>query len=179
MARKPVEELVILAVREGCLGGFTWLADGGASLDITDPEDGNSNLAHLAAYKGHPHILRALRERGFDMGAKDGKGWTPLIHAARWGRNGVVDYLVGEAGVDPNAAQENGLTPLHFAAQFGDAKMVHRLKEAGAMTDARVDLLDNGVMVTPRDIAAMHKRDEIVRLLDDLDEARAGPPAGE
>ena len=58
--------------------------------------------------------LALLIEAGGEIDSKDARGLTPLHEAARWGWNGVVQYLV-DRGADLHATDARGRTPVDSA----------------------------------------------------------------
>lgn len=92
---------------------------------------------------GHVHRLRALLESDPSAAkAKDGKGETPLHHAARNGELGAIEVLLAH-GADPNARTPIGATPLHVARAFGEERAAKLLVERGAKDDTGSDLSDD------------------------------------
>ena len=84
----------------------------------------------LAAERGYASLAALLLEAGASPNAIDGRGWTPLMQAARWsalrqqavGRATVVKHLLAR-GADPKAKSRDGArkTALHLTAEFGYA----------------------------------------------------------
>ena len=74
-----------------------------------------ANLQALVA-AGDIDGLKAALTRNADANARDGKGWTPLMHAADKGRSLLVPMLL-KAGADRNIRASDGATAL-FMAQF-------------------------------------------------------------
>lgn len=73
---------------------------------------------HLAAREGHAKVCRLLLNmEGWDIPDKYHE-WTPLFHAARYGRIDCVEVLL-EAGGTPHMKDELGLTAAHYAAWYG------------------------------------------------------------
>lgn len=66
-----------------------------------------------------------------DVNAKNGAGSTPLILAARNGRNDFVSMLL-ENGADPDAADNDGRIAMHYASESGFTEIVKMLLMAGA-----------------------------------------------
>ena len=85
----------------------------------------------IAASAGNQYIGRALIGAGADVNAKNGSGSTPLILAARNGRNDFVSLLL-ESGADPDAADNDGRTAMHYASESGFTEIVEMLLTAGA-----------------------------------------------
>lgn len=88
---------------------------------------------HLAAFFGHPEIVRTLLAHGANANsvAQNQSRVTPL-HSAVAGRHleCVTDLLAG--GAVPNVTQAGGFTPLHSAAEHGDRQIYDALIAAGA-----------------------------------------------
>ncbi|KAJ3561155.1 hypothetical protein NP233_g10369 [Leucocoprinus birnbaumii] len=73
---------------------------------------------HLAAREGHVQVCRLLLNmEGWDTPDKYHE-WTPLFHAARYGRGECVKVLL-EAGCSPHHRDELGQTAAHYAAWYG------------------------------------------------------------
>jgi len=53
---------------------------------------------HWAARNGHVETMQALLDRGADLAATDGNGWTPVFPAAYWGQHASVVALLLERG---------------------------------------------------------------------------------
>lgn len=66
-----------------------------------------------------------------DLTAKDGSGFTALMHAVYNGHNEIVKNLMN-AGADPNFRANNEETALMWAADRGQSKTVQILLDAGA-----------------------------------------------
>ena len=71
-----------------------------------------------------------------NLEAVDRDGRTLLIHAAFYGREAAMRYLL-ERGANIHAADQNGFTALHGAVQENRLKMVKYLLENGADANAR------------------------------------------
>ncbi|MBM6404336.1 ankyrin repeat domain-containing protein [Phycicoccus sp. CSK15P-2] len=74
--------------------------DAGAPVDLTNGS--GDTLVMLAAYHGHPLLVRGLVERGADADRANLRGQVPLAGAVFKGEHEVVHALV-EAGADPDA----------------------------------------------------------------------------
>lgn len=73
---------------------------------------------HLAAREGHPEVCRLLLHRdGWDTPDKYHE-WTPLFHAARYGREACVRILL-DAGAKVRATDELGHLAVYYAIWYG------------------------------------------------------------
>ena len=90
----------------------------------------SANLHRLVA-AGDVDGLKAALTRGLDVNARDGKGWTPLVHAADKGQALLVPLLL-KAGADPNLRLADGATAIFIAALHGHIEIVTMLVDAGA-----------------------------------------------
>lgn len=71
-------------------------------------------------------LMKLLGTEGVLVDLADQEGQTPLILAARSGRDDVVRLLLAK-NVDVNAADQNGRTPLSYAAKKGSLDVVESL----------------------------------------------------
>ena len=90
---------------------------------------------HLAARHESAAVAALLIERGAEIDARDGVGWTPLHYALLEGVERPAlraANLLLEHGADVRAATlVVGWTPLHLAARLGGSRVSSRLDEAG------------------------------------------------
>ncbi|ESK93719.1 cyclin-dependent protein kinase inhibitor [Moniliophthora roreri MCA 2997] len=97
---------------------------------------------HLAARQGHAHVCKVLLgQQGWDTPDKYHE-WTPLFHAARYGRDECVCVLL-EAGARVGIRDELGHLAVHYAAWYGHHNCVEALLEVTSRSPAG---LDNGGM---------------------------------
>lgn len=89
-----------------------------------------------SAVQANPTILRTPTPQGHVLN----EGWTLLHLAVRYGRQGLVDFLLDQ-GADVNAMAPalEGMTPLHVAAWRNDVEMAQRLLDHGAQVNAQMD----------------------------------------
>ncbi|MCY4467937.1 MAG: SUMF1/EgtB/PvdO family nonheme iron enzyme [Thiotrichales bacterium] len=86
---------------------------------------------HQAAQTGDIEVLKAALAAGVDVDARDGQGWTALMHAVNKGYPLLVEPLLAAgAGVDIRAP--DGATALFMAAAHGHTEIVVLLMKAGA-----------------------------------------------
>ena len=91
---------------------------------------------HRAAQTGDLTGLQGTLAAGADVDARDGKGWTALMHAVAKGYPLVVEPLL-KAGADPDLRAPDGATALFMAAAEGHAEIIERLMEAEADVSIR------------------------------------------
>jgi CDK inhibitor PHO81 len=84
---------------------------------------------HLAAREGHPEVCKYfLHLEGWDVPDKYYE-WTPLFHAARYGRAACVQILL-DAGARLDARDELGHLAVHYAAWYGHHECLSLLLDA-------------------------------------------------
>lgn len=98
------------AAFNGQLPMMKLLAAAGADVHALDPNETNS-LHQASGGYGSPSVIKELLDLGLEVDGRDGRGLTPLHHAAVADRSETVRTLL-EAGADINAASDNGTTPL-------------------------------------------------------------------
>ena len=106
------------AARAGDTATLARYLDAGVPFTLTTTA--GASLRMLAAYNGHPAIVRDLLARGAEADQVNDRGQTPLAGAVFKGHRDVVLLLV-EAGADPDAG-----TPSARAAaeMFGRTELV-------------------------------------------------------
>jgi hypothetical protein len=158
---------VLLARYGGRTGALAALLESGPMLDIFEASavgstervrallDSDATQANafapdgffplgLAAFFGHPEIVRLLLERGADVHAVARNPMrVQALHAAVADKQEplaleIAGVLLG-AGADANARQQGGFTPLHAAAQNGHARLADLLLACGADADAATE----------------------------------------
>ncbi|KAI0650656.1 cyclin-dependent protein kinase inhibitor [Trametes meyenii] len=121
-----------LAARAGHMDAVVLLLEYGApSLPNTNGE----YPIHLAAQEGHAEVCRILaRQDGWDVPDKYNE-WTPLFHAARFGRDACLRVLL-DIGCRITVTDEAGNSPMYYAAWYGHRGCVALLVEAAAQAQA-------------------------------------------
>ena len=83
---------------------------------------------HCASYFGVAEVLEALIEmEGCDINQRDCMGYTPLMWAARRGREAAVRLLLIQREVNPDKLDNDGRTPLWPASLNGHGSVVRLL----------------------------------------------------
>lgn len=120
-----------LAARAGHLDVVVLLLQHGApSLPNTNGE----YPIHLAAQEGHAQVCQLLsRHEGWDTPDKYSE-WTPLFHAARYGREDALRVML-EVGSRIDLVDEVGNSAVYYAAWYGHQSCVALLMDAAAKVD--------------------------------------------
>ncbi|MBF0315665.1 MAG: ankyrin repeat domain-containing protein [Oligoflexia bacterium] len=118
---------------------FELIADGDnlgmAQLKAKDPaivkaldHEGNTTLMH-AIFKKDLDLVKELLRKGLDVNAKNNRGITPLMFAAKdKDCADIVDYLISE-GAEVNEKDKSGNTALTFAEQAGNHAVAKLFRE--------------------------------------------------
>ena len=84
-----------------------------------------------AVREGNTDMVRSLLSSpGADVNARDERGSTPLLEAARYGHNDICRLLIA-AGADVKVKDHDGKTALMLAVQGNHDDVVRVLKQAG------------------------------------------------
>ena len=84
-----------------------------------------------AVIDGNTEMVRSLLSApGADVNARNDRGSTPLLEAARYGHNDIARVLIA-AGANVNAKDNDGKTALMLAIQGNHDEVVRVLKQAG------------------------------------------------
>ena len=86
---------------------------------------------HRAAKAGNLDGLKAALAAGADVNARDGRGWTALMHAVNKGYILLVEPLLA-AKADMDVRGPDGATALFMAVAHGQTEIIMLLVEAGA-----------------------------------------------
>ncbi|KIW11611.1 hypothetical protein PV08_10913 [Exophiala spinifera] len=116
------------------------------------------HLLHIAAKEGHGQIVERLLGEGFDPDTRNEYDETPLLSAAKEGREVITKVLVNN-GSNLEASDEVG-TPLIWAVVRGDEAAVKILLEKGANFEA-----SGAFDMTPLMSAAQQGNEAIVKML--------------
>jgi hypothetical protein len=122
------EQPLQLAAWGGHLDAVKWLLERGAPLEREGKQWG---ALHYAVFNGHEQVVNDLMVRGANVNARSPNGSTPLMLAAREGRDGLARTLL-EAGANPKMQSDWGDTALTMAMRYDHlrlAKMISSPEE--------------------------------------------------
>ena len=94
---------------------------------------------HYAATGGHVAMTRWLLEESAYIDAESPNGTTPLMMAARQGRQSIVELLISE-GADPTARNEAGFTVTDYLERNGLLELARRAEVAARAFRNQYDL---------------------------------------
>ena len=131
---------------------------------------------HCASYFGIIEVVAVLIERGgCDINESDCMDFTPLIHAAREGNEGVVRLLLTRNDINPDKPDNDGRTPLWWASSNGHEGVVKLLL---ARDDINPDKPDNNGR-TPLWQASSNGHEGVVKLLLARDDINPNKPVND
>lgn len=110
------EQAVQHAAWRGRLAAVRWLVERGARLDRQGRE---WSALHYAVFAGHADVVRYLLERGADINALSTNGSTPLMMAAREGREAIARSLLA-AGARREIVNDHGENALQWAMRHNN-----------------------------------------------------------
>lgn len=115
---------------------------------------------HQAAWRGDLPRLKALIEGGADLGARDGRGRTPL-HVAAYARQREAIRTLAKAGAKLDVLEDDRYDAVTIAAVADDTATLSLLLSLGASARQTTSRYDGTAL-----IAAAHLgHDEVVRRL--------------
>jgi hypothetical protein len=94
---------------------------------------------HLAAVKGHAHVVEQILRIGADVNVVADYGLTALYLAVMCGRNTVVEQLLQAPGINVNATDSDGKTALAFAVQEHREEIAAMLRDLTIIKSIRAE----------------------------------------
>ncbi|XP_065537310.1 ankyrin repeat domain-containing protein 6 isoform X3 [Lathamus discolor] len=151
-----LSERLLVAAHKGQVENVVQLINRGAKVAVT--KHGRTPL-HLAAHKGHLHVVRVLLKAGCDLDIQDDGDQTALHRAAVVGNTDVIATLIQE-GCALDRQDKDGNTALHEACWHGFSQSAKVLVKAGANVLAK-----NKAGNTPLHLACQNSHSQSTRVL--------------
>ncbi|NXE52309.1 ANKR6 protein, partial [Casuarius casuarius] len=151
-----LSERLLIAAYKGQVDNVVQLINRGAKVAVT--KHGRTPL-HLAAHKGHLHVVQILLKAGCDLDIQDDGDQTALHRATVVGNTDVIATLIQE-GCALDRQDKDGNTALHEACWHGFSQSAKLLVKAGANVLAR-----NKAGNTPLHLACQNSHSQSTRVL--------------
>ncbi|NXK29371.1 ANKR6 protein, partial [Arenaria interpres] len=151
-----LSERLLVAAYKGQVENVVQLINRGAKVAVT--KHGRTPL-HLAAHKGHLHVVQVLLKAGCDLDIQDDGDQTALHRAAVVGNTDVIATLIQE-GCALDRQDKDGNTALHEACWHGFSQSAKVLVKAGANVLAK-----NKAGNTPLHLACQNSHSQSTRVL--------------
>ncbi|CUS12704.1 unnamed protein product [Tuber aestivum] len=171
------KEAIHEACRQGSLSQVESLLEANPKLAYRRDSDDRLPIHWACSYNRLPIVQLLTQQKGFDVDAQDGSGWSPLMIAVSVeDGDQMVDLLLSREA-DVNLKTNGGQTPLHFCAsksrlsaarkllsppykastRTADTRgqqPIHRAAAAGSLPMVKL-LLENRSSVGPKDHSGM------------------------
>ncbi|XP_013804354.1 ankyrin repeat domain-containing protein 6 isoform X2 [Apteryx mantelli] len=151
-----LSERLLIAAYKGQVDNVVQLINKGAKVAVT--KHGRTPL-HLAAHKGHLHVVQILLKAGCDLDIQDDGDQTALHRAAVVGNTDVIATLIQE-GCTLDRQDKDGNTALHEVCWHGFSQSAKLLVKAGANVLAK-----NKAGNTPLHLACQNSHSQSTRVL--------------
>lgn len=123
-------------------------------VDLPDKEDGSNAPVHLAANRGHIHILKIFLDSGVDVDVKDEFGRTPLLAAAHGDKVAETVKFLLERGADPTVRISGNELAKEYIGEFAEADALEFVAKEGDVEVLEMLMKNPSVKVTPLAIKA-------------------------
>ncbi|NWT85703.1 ANKR6 protein, partial [Lanius ludovicianus] len=151
-----LSERLLVASYKGQVENVVQLINRGAKVAVT--KHGRTPL-HLAAHKGHLHVVQVLLKAGCDLDIQDDSDHPALHRAAVVGNTDIIATLIQE-GCALDRQDKDGNTALHEACWHGFSQSAKVLVKAGANVLAK-----NKAGNTPLHLACQNSHSQSTRVL--------------
>lgn len=122
------EQAVQHAAWQGHVHAVRWLVERGARINREGME---WSALHYAAFAGHVDVVRYLLAQGADINALSTNGSTPLMMAAREGREGIAGILLA-AGARRDIVNEHGENAVTWAMRHNNLSIARAIGGSAA-----------------------------------------------
>lgn len=129
---------------------------------LMDPAE-MATLLFAAVQSGPPEIVADVLAGGASPNSVDDFGWSPLLHAAAWGRVSVASVLLAH-GADPTYVAPDGASPGLLAAMGGSSGLIELLSRSGTPPLAGTEVPD----VVRRYMLPLEEQPEIVAAVQNV-----------
>lgn len=146
--------LLHFSVAVGCREMVQYLLDGGAEIELKNPQNEWTPLHEV----DDEQCCELLLHRGAKIEARDHEQMTPLLHVARRGNESVFKLLINN-GANIHACDQDGFTCLHVAARSNHLSLTEYL-----LMFIRIDVKTKNDK-TPLDIARLYNANNTIWLL--------------
>ena len=126
------EQALLHAAWKGHLAAVRWLVEHGAYLNRQGREWA---ALHYAAFGGHADVVAYLLERGADINALSTNGSTPLMMAAREGKEAIAKALLA-AGARRDIVNERGDDAMRWAMRYNNLQIARDIAGAESFAAA-------------------------------------------
>ncbi|XP_067685768.1 ankyrin-3-like [Haliotis asinina] len=151
----------MIAARTGHMAVLKLLVETGANLSVLDNAD--NNILHIACMEGNLEIVKYLIPRKIiDIDSRGGRGTTPLMLAARFGKMEMFNFLL-KTGANISKKDDDGENTLHKSCKGGNVDIV---KDVITHRVLYVNSTDNNG-ITPLMLAAGYGSKVVFQLLID------------
>ena len=134
-------------------------SEGGAFVQISNPDKNGNTPAHYASMGGSSEIMKLLCQNGVDLDTFNEAGAAPIHIAAKNGNCEIINTMA-QHGANMDIQDRGYSSAAHMAGRRGHANVIRLLAKYGANLSSR-----NSVMETPAFLAASHGHFKTVYVL--------------
>ncbi|XP_030640327.1 ankyrin repeat domain-containing protein 16 [Chanos chanos] len=153
------DTLLHYAARHGHLSVLRYLAEN-LGMDIELYNNDYKRALHEASSMAQEPCVHYLIDRGAEVDCLKKADWTPLMMACTRRNLEVIRALL-DHGADPVLRNKDGWNSFHIACREGDPAIIEHLLSF----NPEVWRTESKTLRTPLHTAAMHNREEVVRIL--------------